>query len=252
MSADFPLRLIEGYRGFRHTRFRRERQHYAELAAAGQSPQVLMIACVDSRVAPEVVFDADPGEMLVVRNVANLVPPYQPDANYHGTSAAIEFAVRTLEVQHVVVLGHASCGGVRAFRDNQQRGIDASHGDFVARWMDLLAPARELALVCEGCDPLDDQQAMEFASIRQSLRNLRSFPWLAQREAQGSLAVHGVWFDVADGVLRRLDEASGRFHALSEGPEGWTSDEPTAAPCPCRADPSSPDGRMLRQECPSG
>lgn len=218
LTHPIPARLAEGYRGFRHTRFRRERDHYARLAEAGQQPTTLMIACVDSRVAPEVVFDADPGEMLVVRNVANLVPPYQPDAGYHGTSAAIEFAVRQLKVRHIVVCGHASCGGINAFRQNALKGVDAAHGDFVARWMDMIAPATRLALTCEGVDPLQDQNAMELAAIRQSLVHLRTFPWLAERERAGELALHGLWFDVADGSLRVLDEMSGEFSALDDAP----------------------------------
>ena len=211
-----PERLVEGYRGFRHTRFRRERDHYARLAAAGQKPTTLMIACVDSRVAPEVVFDADPGEMLVVRNVANLVPPYQPDANYHGTSAAIEFAVRQLKVRHIVVCGHASCGGINAFRQNHINEVDIRDGDFVARWMEIAAPATSLA--CEGVDPLQDQTAMERAAIRQSLHNLRTFPWLAARERAGELSLHGLWFDVADATLCVLDEATGEFAPLNDIP----------------------------------
>jgi carbonic anhydrase len=178
-----------------------------------------MIACVDSRVAPEVVFDTDPGEMLVVRNVANLVPPYQPDTNYHGTSAAIEFAVRQLQVRHIAVTGHASCGGINAFRQNHLNGLHAAHGDFVARWMELIAPATRLARTCEGVDPLQDQTAMELASIRQSLINLRTFPWLAERERAGDLALHGLWFDVADGSLCVLDEASGTFNPLDDAPQ---------------------------------
>jgi len=215
-TAPIPPRLAEGYRGFRHTRFRRERDHYARLAESGQQPTTLMIACVDSRVAPEVVFDADPGEMIVVRNVANLVPPYQPDANYHGTSAAIEFAVRQLLVRHIVVCGHASCGGINAFRQNSLNGVDAAHGDFVARWMDMIAPATRLALTCDGVDPLQDQTAMERAAIRQSLANLRTFPWLAARERGGELSLHGLWFDVADGSLCVLDEATGGFSPLED------------------------------------
>ncbi|WP_424134568.1 carbonic anhydrase [Roseomonas chloroacetimidivorans] len=213
---NLPPRLIEGYRGFRHTRFRRERDHYAALAQSGQRPTTLMIACVDSRVAPEVVFDADPGEMLVVRNVANLVPPYQPDANYHGTSAAIEFAIRQLKVQHVVVCGHASCGGINAFRQNHLNDVDIRDGDFVARWMEIAAPATRLT--CEGVDPLQDQTAMERAAIRQSLLNLRTFPWLAAREKSGDLTLHGLWFDVGDGTLCVLDEASGEFSQLPDAP----------------------------------
>ncbi|MBP0446449.1 carbonic anhydrase [Roseomonas sp. SSH11] len=217
---NIPARLVEGYRGFRHTRFRRERDHYLRLAQSGQRPTTLMIACVDSRVAPEVVFDADPGEMLVVRNVANLVPPYQPDAGYHGTSAAIEFAVRQLKVAHIVVCGHASCGGINAFRHNTLNGVDAAHGDFVTRWVDMVAPATKLALTCEGVDPLQDQTAMELAAIRQSIMNLRSFPWLKAAEDAGELSLHGLWFDVADGSLRVLDEAAGAFDTLDDAPLG--------------------------------
>lgn len=215
-----PPRLAEGYRGFRHTRFRRERDHYARLAEAGQQPETLMIACVDSRVAPEVVFDADPGEMIVVRNVANLVPPYQPDANYHGTSAAIEFAVRQLKVRHIVVCGHASCGGINAFRQNHLNDVSIRDGDFVARWMEIAAPATRLTLSCDGVDPLQDQTTMERAAIRQSLANLRTFPWLAAREAAGDVTLHGLWFDVADGTLCVLDEAAGTFHPLEDAGVG--------------------------------
>ncbi|MCR0984277.1 carbonic anhydrase [Roseomonas populi] len=213
---NLPPRLLEGYRGFRHTRFRRERENYARLAETGQSPDVLMIACVDSRVAPEVVFDADPGEMLVVRNVANLVPPYQPDGTYHGTSAAIEFAVRQLKVRHVVVCGHASCGGINVFRQNALQGTDTTGGDFIAQWMEIAAPATRLA--CDGVDPLQDQTAMELAAIRQSLANLRTFPWLAEREEAGELILHGLHFAVMDGALRVLDETTGEFSALEDMP----------------------------------
>lgn len=183
-----------------------------------------MIACVDSRVAPEVIFDADPGEMVVVRNVANLVPPYQPDAGYHGTSAAIEFAVRVLEVRDIVVLGHAGCGGVAAFRTNARiqregAGPGVVPHDFVSQWMAMLAPATALACeaVAPGADPLDDAVAMELAGIRQSLVNLRSFPWLADREAARQLRLHGLWFDVHDGAIRVLDEPSGEFRPLDRG-----------------------------------
>lgn len=171
-----------------------------------------MIACVDSRVSPEVVFDAAPGEMLVVRNVANLVPPYQPDGGYHGTSAAIEFAVRRMEVRHLVVMGHEACGGIAAFRHNLRSGVEP--GDFVGLWMRIAEPAAGLVLACEGCNPLDDQRGLEQAAVRQSLRNLRSFPWLAEREAAGLLDLHGAWFGIARGTLSLLDEASGAFAPL--------------------------------------
>ena len=137
------------------------------------------------------------------------MPPYGPDAGYHGTSAAIEFAVRQLKVRHVVVCGHASCGGINVFRQNALRGMDTTGGDFIAQWMEIAAPATLLA--CEGVDLLQDQTAMELAAIRQSLANLRTFPWLTERETAGDLHLHGLHFAVMDGSLRILDEATGAF-----------------------------------------
>ena len=134
----FPQRLIEGYNAFAGGRLQREQDRYRELAERGQAPQIMVIGCCDSRVSPEVIFDARPGELFVVRNVANLIPPYSPDGTYHGVSAALEFGVGALRVQHIVVLGHAHCGGVRAFAEEH---APLSPGDFIGRWMSLLAPA---------------------------------------------------------------------------------------------------------------
>src|ERR687894_3184113 len=136
----FPKRLVDGYRAFLGERFPRERSRFAALAEAGQRPEVMVIGCCDSRVPPEVIFDARPGELFVVRNVANLVPPYAPDGDYHGTSAALEFAVQALKVKHIVVLGHARCSGIQAFAEE---AAPLSSGDFIGKWMTMIAPAAE-------------------------------------------------------------------------------------------------------------
>src|ERR671917_187792 len=141
----FPERLIDGYRAFLGERFARERSRFAALAEAGQRPEIMVIGCCDSRVSPEVIFDASPGELFVVRNVANLVPPYAPDGDYHGTSAALEFGVQALQVKHIVVLGHAFCGGICAFADEQE---PLSPGDFIGNWMSQIAPAAESIGAC--------------------------------------------------------------------------------------------------------
>src|SRR5215831_17853576 len=140
MSTSFPQRLIDGYSAFAGGRLQGEQHRYRELAERGQSPEIMVIGCCDSRVSPEVIFDARPGELFVVRNVANLVPPYAPDGAYHGVSAALEFAVGALRVKHIVVLGHAQCGGVRAFAGNSP---PLSPGDFIGKWMSLIAPAAQ-------------------------------------------------------------------------------------------------------------
>src|SRR5271170_4975960 len=140
-----PARLVEGYEVFLGGRFRREQGRYKDLAKIGQSPKVLLIGCCDSRVSPEVIFDADPGEIFVLRNIANLVPPYEPDAERHGTSAALEYAVLNLKVEHIVIMGHAMCGGVRAYVENAADPAKGplAPGDFIGRWISLLAPAAE-------------------------------------------------------------------------------------------------------------
>src|ERR671920_2611665 len=137
---NFPQRLIEGYSAFAAGRLQAEQHRYRELAERGQTPEIMVIGCCDSRVSPEVIFDASPGELFVVRNVANLVPPYAPDGDYHGTSAALEFAVQALKVKHIVVLGHARCGGIQAFAEG---AAPLSKGDFITKWMTLVAPAAE-------------------------------------------------------------------------------------------------------------
>jgi carbonic anhydrase len=190
-------RLIDGYHRFRAETWPQQRARFEELAAAGQSPETMVIACSDSRVDPQMIFSAKPGELFVVRNVANLVPPYMPDAAFHGTSACLEFAVRVLRVKRVVVLGHAQCGGVRALLD----GAPPEARDFVAGWMSIAAAARERVL---RCDPADRQEACEHEAVRITLANLLTFPWVAEAVAAGRLTLHGAHFGVATGRLLQL------------------------------------------------
>jgi carbonic anhydrase len=202
----FPPRLREGYRSFRSGRLPMEQSRYRELAEQGQAPETMVVGCCDSRVAPEVIFDAGPGELFVVRNVANLVPPYSPDSNYHGVSAAVEYAVTVLRVRNIVVLGHGRCGGIQAFADN------APPGDFIGRWMSLVAPAASEIKREEA--PGSYLTRLEQASVVKSIDNLTSFPYVRNACARGELALHGAYFDVASGELEVLDRASGRFLAV--------------------------------------
>ena len=159
----FPDALVNGYRAFREQRFVQESERYRELAEQGQKPQTLIIACCDSRAAPELIFNAYPGEIFVVRNVANLVPPYKPDREYHSTSAALEFAVQALKVKHIVVLGHGRCGGIKAALDPADEPL--SPGDFIGKWMDLLAPVSEAVSANEWMTSAERQTALERISI---------------------------------------------------------------------------------------
>jgi carbonic anhydrase len=198
--------LIEGYRRFRESGWARERERWSQLAE-GQSPRVMVIACSDSRVDPTQIFDSGPGEMFVVRNVAALVPPYETTGGHHGVSAALEFAVTQLQVEEVVVMGHGFCGGCAAALTGQFD--DAAHGEghFIADWIDLLRDARDKVRSRHG----EDFRAMELEAVRVSLANLRTFPWVRERESDGRLKLHGAYFAIADGVLHLLDEGSGEF-----------------------------------------
>lgn len=211
---DFPNRLIDGYRAFREGRLAVEQDRYRTLAETGQKPEVMIVGCCDSRVSPEVVFDARPGEMFVVRNVANIVPPYSPDAMHHGVSAAVEFAVQALKVKHIVVLGHARCGGIRAYAEHDS---PLSPGDFIGRWMSLIAPAAEAA-GAQGARPLDEYLAvLEQAAIGCSLTNLVTFPFVRRRVAAGDLSLHAAYFDVATGLMSVRDPAAGTFGPVDRG-----------------------------------
>lgn len=192
--------LLEGYRRFRATSWPDRKALFEKLAARGQRPQTLVIACSDSRVDPSMIFDAGPGELFVVRNVANLVPPYtQPDHDHHGTSAAIEFAVKVLEVKQIVVMGHALCGGAGALID----GTPEAARDFLPYWISIGAPARDIALRLSD-DPAEQRHIIEHQCVQLSLRNLATFPWIKERIEEGRLELHGAYFAVATGVLERL------------------------------------------------
>jgi carbonic anhydrase len=200
--------LLEGYRRFRTEQWPRERARFERLSREGQRPPAMVIACSDSRVDPQMIFAAGPGELFVVRNIANLVPRYQPDSAYHGTSAAIEFAVRALAVRCVVVLGHAQCGGIGALLDGAPPGT----GDFVEPWMGIAAEAR--ARTAAVTPPAARQRACEHEAVRISLGNLLTFPWIDAAVRDGRLALEGFYFDTRSGELLRL-EGDGRFRLVT-------------------------------------
>ncbi|MEX0922417.1 MAG: carbonic anhydrase [Rhodovibrionaceae bacterium] len=209
---DIP-ELVEGYRRFLATRYPQEAELYSTLAEQGQSPKTMIVACCDSRADPATIFSAHPGQFFIVRNVANLVPPFEPQGDYHGTSAALEFAVEGLKVENIVVMGHARCGGVRAYLDGLYERPTPS--GFIDRWISLLKPARAEALREAKDAPLERQQeALELASVRSSLENLKTFPFIKARLESGDLRLRGAFFDIANGQLLSLDPQSGRFEAL--------------------------------------
>ena len=203
-----PQRLIDGYGAFSSGRLQSEQDRYRELAEHGQTPEIMVIGCCDSRVSPEVIFDARPGELFVVRNVANLVPPYETDGKYHGVSAALEFGVGVLKVKHIVILGHAHCGGIRAYAEDAE---PISPGDFLGRWMSLMAPAAEKVGARGSMSRADYLERMEKASIVNTLDNLMTFPRLRKLIERGAVTLHGAYFGVATGELSVLDRTTGAF-----------------------------------------
>jgi carbonic anhydrase len=202
MQSAFPVRLIDGYRDFLASRMPTERERFRELAKRGQSPAIMIIGCCDSRVSPEVIFDTHPGELFVVRNIANLVPEYTPDGLCHGVFAALEYAVQVLKVEHIIVLGHARCGGIRAFAEH---GPPLSPGDSIHKWMSMIAPAAERVGPREISE--DYLTRLEQASIDKSLENLMTFPYVAAAVRRGAMALHGAYFGVATGQFFVRDGA---------------------------------------------
>ena len=199
----------------------RERERFEELASTGQKPEIMVIGCCDSRVSPEVIFDARPGELFVVRNVANLVPPYETAGEYHGTSAALEFAVQALRVKHIVVLGHGRCGGIRAFADDESQPL--SPGDFIGKWINLVTPAAN-ELGPRGTLTFDDYaEKLALASIGKTLENLMTFPCVNILAGRGKIGLHGAYFDVFSGSLKIRDSVTGAFHAAVEDLPGRVS-----------------------------
>jgi carbonic anhydrase len=199
--------LLNGYRRFRRNRWPERRRQYETLADTGQRPRALVISCADSRVDPAMIFDASPGELFVIRNVASLVPPFAPDGAYHGTSAAVEFAIRILQVPDILVMGHGLCGGVQALLE----GAPAETSDFIAPWISLAAPAKARALARTGEQDL--QLSCEYETIKLSLENLSTFPWIASQIAVGTLRLSGAHFDIRSGVLSVLGEG-GSFETV--------------------------------------
>lgn len=196
--------MLAGYQRFRGEDWSRQRARWAELRD-GQNPKAMIIACSDSRVDPSQIFDTSPGEIFVVRNVANLVPPFELDGSRHGVSAALEFAVTQLEVEEVIVMGHGSCGGVAAALTRAFEGKAPGAGGFIAHWVDMLDEARDDIIARFGNGP-EAVREMEMETVRVSLRNLRTFPCIPEREAAGTLKLRGAYFAIADGVLHVMDE----------------------------------------------
>jgi carbonic anhydrase len=205
--------MIEGHRRFRETGWRRERERWSELAE-GQSPKVMIIACSDSRVEPSIIFDARPGEMFVVRNVANLAPPFETAPGHHGVSAALEFAVTQLEVEEIVVMGHGFCGGCAAALTGEFDGAEHGEGHFIADWVDLLRDARDRVRARHATIGREALQDMEMEAVKVTLANLRTFPWIAEREGDGRLTLHGCHFSIAEGRLYLLDGAETEFRPV--------------------------------------
>lgn len=197
-------KLLEGYRRFRRDTWPQYAARFADMAKHGQHPRALVLACSDSRADPAIIFDAAPGELFVIRNIANLVPPYAPDSAHHGTSAALEFGVRVLQVRDLIVMGHALCGGIHALLE----GASEAAADFVLPWMQLAEPARRQALACTSVT--DRRLTGEHAAVRLSLDNLMTFPWIAEPVRAGSLLLHGAFFDTESGELSMMDK-TGNF-----------------------------------------
>ena len=211
VHENLPDHLAEGYQTFWNGRLKEEQDRFRHLAEVGQKPAVLLIGCCDSRVSPEVIFDAGPGEIFVVRNIAALVPPFDKDGDLQETSAAIEYAVLALKVAHIVVMGHAQCGGIRAFAQGEAHEFEPlSDANFISKWKTLIKPAADRL-----GPPVGDFdhycESLSYLSIIQGLTNLRTYPWLRTREDAGELTLHGAYFGVANGRMTVLDQSKGRF-----------------------------------------
>jgi carbonic anhydrase len=211
--------LVTGFRRFRSAYYGERRDLVERLVRQGQAPKVMVVACSDSRVDPDIVTDCDPGDLFVVRNVANLVPPYEEGGGYHGTSAAIEFAVRCLHVEHVIVMGHARCGGIRALLGDIR--FEDGAGQFITPWMSIAEQARREAVAEHAAENAESLAvACEQAAVRVSLGNLMSFPFVRAAVAAGQLRVHGWYFDLDHGELHGCDSDTGRFGLLAGGVDG--------------------------------
>ena len=209
----YLTQLIEGYRRFRENDWAGERERWSELAE-GQSPQVMILSCADSRVDPATIFNARPGEIFVARNIAGLAPPYETSSGFHGVSAALEFAVTQIEVGEILVMGHGLCGGCAASLTGQFDDTEPGEGHFIADWVRMLDGARDKVRARHAELDREAFLDMEREAVKVSLANLRTFPWIAEREQVGTLKLHGAHFAIAEGRLYVLDEAEDRFHPV--------------------------------------
>jgi carbonic anhydrase len=208
--SKFPKKLLDGYSDFMSGHYQDERDRYHELAQKGQKPETLIIACCDSRAAPETIFNTLPGELFVVRNVANLVPVFSPtDEGQHGTSAALEFGIVALKIKNIIVMGHGRCGGINAALNPLSEPL--APGDFIGKWLDILKPNAKKANEVSDISDEDRQTYLERLSVHQSISNLRSFPYIEALEKENNLNLYGAWFDIKTGELWVLDDESGEF-----------------------------------------
>ena len=206
-------KLIEGFQRFRAHHYERDGTSFKQLVSQGQSPKIMVVACSDSRVDPAIVTDCDPGDLFVVRNVANLVPPYEEGGGYHGTSAALEFAVSCLRVEHVIVMGHARCGGIRALLGNIR--FEGGTGQFITPWMSIAEEARREVATTHAVENADTRAAAcERAAMRVSLGNLETFPFVREAVTAARLQLHGWYFDLDHGELHGYNPATGGFELL--------------------------------------
>ena len=211
--SSFPENLADRFRRFKQRHFLPNAEQYEELATYGQTPDAMIISCSDSRVDPETIFGAMPGELFVVRNVANLVPPYETGGKFHGVSSAIEFAVLNLRVKNVIVMGHSGCGGVKAALD--QSAAIQTESQFISRWMSMLDDARLSVLASHQTRPhAEKQRALEKEGVKTAIKNLRTFPFISQLEDKGKLSLHGTYFDIATGTLSVLNHSRNEFFPL--------------------------------------
>jgi len=207
-------KLISGFRSF-HKSYFKDNNAYRDLTQNGQSPEALVIACSDSRNDPALLTQSEPGDIFVIRNVAAIVPPYQPDDNYHGTSAAIEFAVRGLKVRNIVILGHALCGGVKALASEPaDRTMDF---EFLQQWIAIGKPALDsVNRLLSDMPEAARLRALEQAVILTSLNNLMTFPWVRDAVDAGQITLHGWYFDMINGQMLAYDFITGQFAEMGE------------------------------------
>jgi len=213
-AKPLPTYLIQRYHGWKATSYAENQAWYRKLATDGQHPRAMVISCCDSRVHVTSIFGADQGEFFIHRNIANLVPPYLPDGEQHGTSAAVEYAVRVLKVAHLIVLGHSNCGGVQGCIDMCRGSAPEleAKDSFVGRWMDILRP--KFDLVREIADEDEQQRQLEKHAVMISLENLVTFPWVTKRMDEGALTLHGMWTDIAEGGLEYYDPSVAAFRTV--------------------------------------